>query len=90
MSSKGQVVIPAYIRRELGLKTGRVLRLTRTSPREIVLSVPEERPVSREALDEMLKRSRAWKGDEDLVEKLHQMRQKEREEEVRRRERRGY
>ena len=86
MSSKGQIVIPARIRRELGLKTGRVLRLRATNPRQIVLSLPEDEP---ESLDEMLKRSRAWKGP-DLVEELHQMRRREREGEVRRRERRGH
>lgn len=86
LSSKGQVVIPASIRRELGLKTGRVLRVRAQSPRQIVLSLPEEEP---ESLEEMLKRARAWKSKVNLVDELHSWRQRQREEEARRRERGG-
>lgn len=85
MSSKGQLVIPAHIRRELGLKTGRVLRLmTMSNRQQLVLSLSEP-----ESLDEMLKRSRAWKGP-DLVEVLHQLRRREREEELRQHARRDH
>ena len=87
LSSKGQIVIPAHIRRELGLKTGRVLRLRTQSPRQIVLSLPEDEP---ESLDEMLKRARAWKSPVNELDELRKLHQREREEEVRRRERGGY
>ena len=86
MSSKGQIVIPAHVRRALGLKTGRILRLSTMSPRQILLSLPGD---EEESLDEMLKRSRAWRGP-DLVEELHKLRQRGRDEEARRRDRWGY
>lgn len=87
LSSKGQIVIPARIRRELGLKTGRVMLVTTKSPRQIVLSLPED---NGESLESMLKRSRAWKSPVDEVEELHKMRQRERVREALNRERRGY
>jgi AbrB family looped-hinge helix DNA binding protein len=42
LSSKGQLVIPASIRRQLGLKTGQALSVRTGSRREIVVGPAEE------------------------------------------------
>ena len=56
MSSKGQIVIPAAVRRRLGLKTGQQMAIRANTQDEIVL-----RPADRDsdAVDEMLRRLRA-------------------------------
>jgi AbrB family looped-hinge helix DNA binding protein len=87
MSSKGQIVIPARVRRQLGLKAGRVLRLHAENARQITLTFVEDAPGS---LDDMLQRSRSWKSPVDELEQLRELRQRDRNEEVRRRERGGY
>ncbi|MBI3181451.1 MAG: AbrB/MazE/SpoVT family DNA-binding domain-containing protein [Myxococcales bacterium] len=83
ISSKGQVVIPASIRKELGLKTGRTLRVRSTSKKEIVLSLPE---ANEAFIEEFRRRAAEWakRTGRDLVEELHERRRKEREEERRR------
>ncbi len=82
LSSKGQIVLPARLRKELGLKTGRVLRVRATSDTEIVLSLAEATPSDVEA---MLARARAWTARTglDLTEELHQGRARDREAEAR-------
>jgi AbrB family looped-hinge helix DNA binding protein len=77
LSSKGQLVIPALVRRQLGLRTGQALAI-RTGPRrEIVLGPAEEESSS---LDAMLARARSWSQarERDLVEELHDRRRRER------------
>lgn len=84
LSSKGQLVIPAPLRRQLGLKTGQALAV-RTGPhRQLVLSPAE---VDSHGLEMMLRRARSWAGGRrrDLVAELHERRRREREREVGRR-----
>ncbi len=77
VSSKGQVVIPAGLRRALGLKTGQSLRIRQTGPGTMTLSRPDER----EEADDMLERVRACAAELafDPVEELHSRRTRERE-----------
>jgi AbrB family looped-hinge helix DNA binding protein len=77
LSSKGQLVIPASLRRRLGLKTGQALAVRTGTRREIVLSPAEEDSLGLEA---MLDRARAWSGvrRRDLVAELHDRRRRER------------
>ena len=77
LSSKGQLVIPASLRRRLGLKTGQALAVRTGTRREIVLSPAEEDSLGIEA---MLDRARAWSGGRrrDLVAELHDRRRRER------------
>ena len=79
LSSKGQLVIPAPLRRQLGLKTGQALAVRTGARREIVLS-----PADSEGLEVMLRRARSWLPGQrrDLVEELHERRRREREREV--------
>jgi AbrB family looped-hinge helix DNA binding protein len=76
LSSKGQLVIPAALRRKLGMKTGQALAVHTGVGQEIVLS-----PADAPGLDGMLRRARAWKPNRrrDLVEELHERRRRERE-----------
>jgi AbrB family looped-hinge helix DNA binding protein len=78
LSSKGQLVIPASLRRKLGLKTGQALTVRTSADREIVLS-PAERDAK--GLEAMLERTRRWprSSRRDLVEELHERRRRERE-----------
>ncbi len=77
LSSKGQVVIPARIRNQLGLRTGQTLEIRKSDAREIVLTIIEERPREAEA---MLRQARAWSqaSERDLVRELHERRALER------------
>lgn len=77
LSSKGQLVLPANIRRRLGLATGRLLRLRTQGDTKLTLSLLDEESVS---LDEMLARARSWAktSGRDLVEELHERRRAER------------
>jgi AbrB family looped-hinge helix DNA binding protein len=81
LSSKGQLVIPAPLRRKLGFKTGQVLAVRIGAHREIVFSPAE---VDSRGLDTMLKKARSWVTTRrrDLVEELHQRRRREREREA--------
>jgi len=84
LSSKGQIVIPADVRRELRLKTGSTLRLRTTEAQEIVLSANQE-----DVDVESARRSfEAWckTTGRDPVEELYVRRRKERAEEARKRE----
>lgn len=78
LSSKGQLVIPAPLRRKLGLKTGEALAVRTRANREIVLSPAE---ADSQGFEVMLRRARSWTGARrrDLVEELHQRRGRERE-----------
>lgn len=81
LSSKGQLVLPARLRKELGLKTGRVLRVRATSDREIVLSLAD---ATSSDVDAMLARAHAWtaRTGRDLTAELHAARAREREAEA--------
>ena len=78
LSSKGQLVIPASLRRKLGLTTGQALAVRAGADREIVLSPAE---TDSEDIEMLLRRTRSWAPAHrrDLVEELHQRRQRERE-----------
>jgi AbrB family looped-hinge helix DNA binding protein len=78
LSSKGQLVIPAALRRQLGLKTGQVLAMRRGTDREIVITPAETSP---RTVETALRRARSWAAAKrrDLVEELHQRRRRERE-----------
>ena len=78
LSSKGQLVIPAPLRRKLGLKTGQALVVRTGVHREIVLSPAD---ADSQGVETMLRRARSWEatGRHDLVEELHQRRRRERE-----------
>lgn len=84
LSSKGQLVIPAPLRRKLGLKTGQALAVRTGAHREIVLSPAE---ADSQGVEMMLRRTRSWVAARrrDLVEELHQRRRREREREAGRR-----
>jgi len=81
LSSKGQLVIPAPLRRKLGLKTGQVLAVRTGAHREIVFSPAE---TDSQSLEMMLRQARSWVAAHrrDLVEELHQRRRREREREA--------
>jgi AbrB family looped-hinge helix DNA binding protein len=78
LSSKGQLVIPAQLRRKLGLKTGQALAVRTGPDREIVLSPAESES---QGVETMLRKTRSWVAGRrrDLVEELHQRRRRERE-----------
>lgn len=84
LSSKGQVVIPASIRRRLNLAAGDELRveIASTADRTIVL-----RAANRRDVESALRRGYAWieERGEDLVTALHETRRRARERERRRR-----
>ena len=81
LSSKGQLVIPAPLRRKLGWKTGQTLAVRSGSHREIVLSAAQ---ADSQGLAIMLRRTRSWAPGRrrDLVEELHERRRREREREA--------
>lgn len=81
LSSKGQLVIPAPLRRKLGLKTGQVLAVRSGAGGEIVLSPAES---DSRGVEMMLRTARSWvlARRRDLVEELHQRRRREREREA--------
>lgn len=78
LSSKGQLVIPAALRRMLGLETGQALALRRGADREIVITPAE---TDSQEFETTLRRARSWGGARrrDLVEELHRRRRRERE-----------
>lgn len=84
LSSKGQLVIPAALRRKLGLKTGQVLTVRGGGDREIVITLAE---TDSRTLERALRRARSWATARrrDLVDELHQRRRRERERQVGRR-----
>ncbi|PYU96913.1 MAG: hypothetical protein DMG08_01165 [Acidobacteria bacterium] len=87
LSSKGQIIIPASLRRQLGLKKGQAMEVRRGDGRELIFAPVEEQNLDLEA---MLAQARAWFAKaKDPVEELHRRRKKERELEVQRRERRS-
>jgi AbrB family looped-hinge helix DNA binding protein len=89
LSSKGQLVIPASVRRVLGLKAGQPLALRARNGREVVIV-----PLERDTLDveAMLHLARTWmaRTSRNLVEELHDRRRREREEEKQKLGRRGH
>jgi AbrB family looped-hinge helix DNA binding protein len=88
ISSRGQIVIPASLRRRLGLGTGQPLVVRAGNGREVVFAPLEEHSPN---IDAMLRRARAWvaASRRDLVEELHRRRRAERAKEAKARERRG-
>ncbi len=78
LSSKGQVVIPAWIRREFGLTTGEELQVEPgpAGERSIVL-----RSSGKQEIERLLEKGYRWieSTGVDLVEDLHAARRKERE-----------
>ncbi len=75
MSSRGQIVIPAEIRRILKLGTGDVLQVEHRPSGEIVL-----RAHSRDEARRQLEKGYEWfrTTGRDLVEELHEARRQER------------
>jgi AbrB family looped-hinge helix DNA binding protein len=82
VSSKGQVVLPADVRRELGLVSGRQLRLTREGTKIILTPVEATGRSSATALRKI--RSAARAHSRDGVQELHERRRRERDSEGRR------
>lgn len=78
MSSKGQLVIPAALRQQVGLKAGQAVAVRRSGDRDILLSPAE---VASDTAHAMLLQARAWAPARrrDLVEELHRRRRHERE-----------
>lgn len=92
LSSRGQVVLPAKLRRETSLKTGQLLRALPGKGRDIILRPAEDEESDLvEALAEARAWFRAWmrKTGRDPLKELELARRGEREREARRRERRG-
>ena len=84
LSSKGQLVIPAALRKKLGLETGQALAVRGGADREIVITPAE---TDSRTLERALRRARSWATARrrDLVDDLHQRRRREREREAGRR-----
>jgi AbrB family looped-hinge helix DNA binding protein len=84
LSSKGQIVIPARIRRRLGLKTGETLHVRAGRGKEIVLTA--EAPADDE-IDALRDRMRSWvdTSGRDPEAELYERRRVERERSDRRR-----
>ena len=80
LSSRGQVVIPAAIRRRLRLATGETLLVETGPPGERVVVL---RGQSRDEIRDRLVRAYAWfeKTGRDLVEELHESRRRARKHE---------
>jgi AbrB family looped-hinge helix DNA binding protein len=84
LSSKGQVVIPAWVRRRLNLASGDELRVEIASARERTIVL---RGTNRQQVERAIRKAHQWletSGD-DPVAALHEARQKARERERRRR-----
>jgi AbrB family looped-hinge helix DNA binding protein len=88
VSSRGQIVIPAALRRRLRLRTGQRLTVRAGDGREVVF-VPVEDVAA--DVEDMLRRARQWSARtrRDLVDELHRRRKMEREREPERLARRG-
>jgi AbrB family looped-hinge helix DNA binding protein len=86
LSSKGQIIIPASLRRQLGLKRGQAMQARSGSGREIIFSPVDDGAVD---LDAMLALARAWyaKTGRDPVKALDRRRRRERKLELRKHER---
>jgi len=82
LSSKGQVVIPAWVRRKLHLSPGDqlVIELGPEGERTVILRGPTQKYV-----ESLLERGYDWleKSGDDLVERLHEARRGERRREGR-------
>jgi AbrB family looped-hinge helix DNA binding protein len=80
LSSRGQVVIPAAIRRRLRLNTGELLLVETGPPGERVIIL---RGQSRDEIRERLVRGYGWfdRTGRDLVEELHESRRQARKRE---------
>ena len=80
LSSRGQVVIPAAIRRRLRLTTGEALLVKTGPPGESVIIL---RGQSRDEVRERLTRAYSWfeRTGRDLVEELHESRRRARKRE---------
>lgn len=84
VSSRGQVVIPIGIRRQLQLSTGDELAVEVSPPPERAIVL---RPLSRAEVERSLKKGYAWLRESgyDPVDALHRSRRRERARERRRR-----
>jgi AbrB family looped-hinge helix DNA binding protein len=84
LSSKGQVVIPAPVRRALGWRPGEYLTVEIGAGRERVLTL---RARTSDEVEAALSRGYAWfeQTGRDLVEELHESRRRARARERRRR-----
>jgi AbrB family looped-hinge helix DNA binding protein len=84
ISSRGQIVIPAWIRRKLSLSAGDELKVEvgTAGERTIVL-----RGHKKSDIEELLARGYEWleRAGKNLVEELHEAREKERAREVKNR-----
>lgn len=80
LSSRGQVVIPAAIRRRLRLTTGEPLLVETGPPGERMIIL---RGQSRDEVRERLARAYSWfeRTGRDLVEELHESRRQEKKRE---------
>lgn len=82
LSSKGQIVIPADVRRRAKLRAGDALVVRSGARREIIFTPAEE--LSQD-LDKVLRDARKWfaswkkKTGRDPLEEFHERRRKERE-----------
>ncbi|MBI1852870.1 MAG: AbrB/MazE/SpoVT family DNA-binding domain-containing protein [Planctomycetes bacterium] len=87
LSSKGQIVIPASIRRRLQLKTGQSLVVRSGDGRDVIFSPVE---ASSPVVDASLEKARSWveRNRRNLVDELHDRRRRERETAKRERRRR--
>ncbi len=89
LSSKGQIVIPAALRRKLGLRTGHSLAVRSGAGRELIFNPVEDGAQDAAAL---LRQARDWfaswrrRTGRDPLEEFHERRRKEREREARNRE----
>ena len=86
LSSKGQIIIPASLRRRLGLTKGQPLEVRPGKGREIVFVPVEKQP---REVDVMLRQARTWfaKTGNDPLAELERRRRKEREIERKKHER---
>lgn len=78
ISSKGQIVLPARVRRELGWGTGRVLQVKLRRQGGVILTAEH---MDWEAIEEARRRFQDWfdATGVDPVEELHERRRRERE-----------
>jgi AbrB family looped-hinge helix DNA binding protein len=84
ISSKGQVVIPAWVRRRLSLAAGEELHVEIASARDRTIIL---RGTKQEEVERSLRKGYEWlaRSGQDPVAALHEARQKARERERRRR-----
>ena len=77
LSSKGQIIVPASLRRRLGLQKGQAMQVRPDGEGAIIFTPVDEEPVD---LETILAQARAWyaKTGRDPVKSLHRRRRRER------------